>query len=173
MGLPKKRRSAKELSAAFDSLFLENEKKIYNLAWRLTGDADEAEDIVQKTFLTLYTKIKMVLDHPNPKGWLFQTAHYYILHYRREQARKAQREVPIEVAEQIAAPPQGNDLGEFLDSLPEWVSEMDRKMLALYYYYGYSLHEVSEKLGITYGAIRGRMARLLKKLAEYGFGQDD
>ncbi len=168
-----KHKSAEELQAAFDSLFLENEKTIYNLAWRLTGDADASDDIVQKTFLTLHTKIVEVLNHSNPKGWLFQTAHYYILHYQREQAHKGKYEVPLELAEQIAAPTQVNELGEFLDSLPDWVDDMDRKLLVLYYYYGYTLLEIAEKVGLAYGALRSRMARLLKKLAEYGFGQVD
>lgn len=173
MGLLKKHRSARELEAEFDRLYIENESEIFRLAWRLTGDADAAEDITQKTLLTLHTKLVTVLDHPNPKGWIMQTVHFYVMHHKREQARRAQHEVPIELAEQVAAPQQGNDLESFADSLPEWVCDIDREILTLYYYYGYTLREIAGRVGLTYGGVRNRLSRLLQKLSGSEFSNID
>lgn len=165
---PKK--TKKELEREFDRLYQENERKVFSLAWRLTGDEEAAKDIRQKTFLTLHIKMKKVLRHPSPKGWLFKTVHYFAKHYEREQRYTENHEVPIEVAEQIESPLPKDELEEFLESLPDWVDEKQKKMLLLYHFYGYSLREISGMLGLTYGAVRAQMARLHAKLREHGLG---
>lgn len=171
MRIGEKRRTKQELEMEFDRLYRENERKVFSLAWRLTGDVDAAEDIRQKTFLTLHTKLRKVLNHPTPDGWLTQTVHYYAKHYKRERTYNLNHEVPIEVAEQVEAPQPIDELQEFVDSLPVWVKDIERKMLVLYYYYCYSLREIADTLGLTYGATRARMARLHTKLSEQGFGK--
>ncbi len=99
MKTPRKKKPQAELEQEFDKLYLEYEKIIYNLALRMTGDRDAADEVLQKTFLTLYVKISKVIDHPQPGGWLVKTAYYYIKHYEREQAYRWQHEASIEVAE--------------------------------------------------------------------------
>lgn len=169
MGVRAKPRTKRELEEAFDHLYTENEQKVFSLAWRFTGSREAAEDIRQKTFLTLHTKLEQVLDHPKPKGWLFQTMYHFIQSYWREQAYRAEHEVVFEDTEQVPARQSVDELREFLDSLPPWLSDTERKMLTLYYYYGYSLREISTKLGVTYTAIRARMSRLHAKLRKQGW----
>ncbi len=173
MGLRGKRRAKEQLEMEFDRLYRENKQKVFSLAWRLTGDEDAAEDIGQKTFLTLHIKLNEVLSHPAPEGWLIETVHYYVKHYKREQAYRAQREVDIEAADRIPAPQPFNELNDFLDALPGWVQGSEKDMLTLYYYYQYSLREISNMLGVTYGALRTRMVRLHNKLREHWFDKTD
>lgn len=170
MGWSDKRKTTKEMELEFDRLYRENERKVFSLAWRLTGDEEAAKDIRQKTFLTLHIKLKKVLSHPSPEGWLLKTVHYFAKHYEREQRYIGNHEVPIEVAEQIESPQPIDELEEFLESLPDWVKEKQKKLLVLYHFYGYSLREISGMLGLTYGAVRAQMARLHAKLREHGFG---
>lgn len=166
------KRTPKELEAEFDRLFMQDKDMIYNLVWRLTGDREASEDICQKTFLTLHRKLKKVLNHPNPEGWLVKTAHYFVKHHLRGLAYKADHEIPLSDAELFAASPnQGNELEAFLSSLPDWVKEIDRKLLTFHYYYRYNLKEVAAVLGCTHGAVRIRLARLLQKLRETGYGK--
>lgn len=171
MQFGEKRRTKRELELEFDRLYIENERKVFGLAWRLTGDVEAAEDIRQKTFLTLHSKLRKVLNHPTPEGWLTKTVHYYAKHYQRERMHSLKYEVPIGVAEQVEAPQPIDELQEFIDSLPAWVKDIERDLLVLYYYYCYSLREIADKLGLTYGATRARMARLHAKLKEQGFGK--
>ncbi len=173
MGLWEKRKSEKDREAEFDRLYKENEKRIFAIAWRLTGDVDAAEDIRQKTFLTLHTKLKKVLKHPKPDGWLVKTAFHYIKHYKRERAYRLMHETSLELAERMAAPQPVNEVEEFLDDLPDWVGETDKKMLLGYYCYGYTLREISGMIGLTYGSTRIHMSRLIQKLRERGFGQSE
>lgn len=169
MGVSAKPRTKKELEKAFDELYLENEEKVFSLAWRFTGDREAAEDIRQKTFLTLHTKLDQVLDHPKPQGWLLQTMRFFVLSYWREQAYRTEHEVVFEVEEQLPARQAVDETGEFLDSLPPWLSDTEREMLTLYYCDGYSLQDVSARLGVTYTAVRARMSRLHAKLRKRGW----
>lgn len=172
MILDGKARTPKELEAEFDRLYLENEKMVYDLAWRLTGNEEAAKDIRQKTFLTLHRKLKKVLRHPAPEGWFFKTVHYFVKHYKRSVAYKSEHELPLSEAELIAVPPMhGNELESFRGSLPSWVKDIDKELLTLHFYYGYNLKEISVKLGLTHGAARSRMARLIQKLRESGYGK--
>ena len=136
MGLFWAERTPKELEKEYERLYLENKEKIFDLAWRATGDEEAAEDIRAKTFLTLHKKFATVLNHPSPVGWLKQTALYFAKHY-----------------------------------LPKWLKDIDREMLVLYFYYGYTLREIGYKLNLTHGAARNRMARLLQRLREEGFSE--
>lgn len=171
MGLANKHWTATELKAEFDRLYQENEQKVFSLAWRLTGDEDAAQDIRQKTFLTLHTKLRKVLNHPNPEGWFTKTVHFYVKHYKREKAYRLKHEASIELAEQMAMPQPIDELKDFLDRIPPWIKDTEKEMLVLYYYHCYSLREIAVKLGLTYGAARVRMTRLHNRLREQGFSK--
>ncbi len=42
---------------AFNQLVLRYQDRVYNLAWRILGDADEAADVTQETFITAFRKL--------------------------------------------------------------------------------------------------------------------
>lgn len=171
MGVIEKQGTRAELEMEFNRLYYKNEKKVFSLAWRLTGDEEAAKDIRQKTFLTLHIKLKKVLAHPSPEGWLFKTVHNFVMDYQREQAYRGKHEADYELAEQMSAPQPVNEVKEFLECLPPWVTKKQKEMLTLYYCYGYTMREIADKLGLTYDALRARMVRLHAKLREYGFGK--
>lgn len=173
MGFTDAHKTKQELEREFDRLYDEHEQKVFSLAWRLTGDEEAAKDIRQKTFLTLHKNLIKVLGHPAPEGWLIQTAHYFIKTYKREQAYRAMHEMPIELAEQVPAPLSDDEVKDFQERLPSWITAKERRILILYYCYGYSQREISTIVGLTYNAVRARITRLHIKLREHGFDELD
>jgi RNA polymerase sigma-70 factor (ECF subfamily) len=61
--------------SSFDELFLRYYSRIYDVAFRLTGDAAEADDIAQETFIRLYRQPpeEAGREH-NVGGWLYRVA---------------------------------------------------------------------------------------------------
>ena len=49
-------------ASQFKSLFLPCHHKLYAVAWRLTGNSQAAEDLVQETYLRLWTKRHQIAD---------------------------------------------------------------------------------------------------------------
>jgi len=47
---------------AFDHIVRHWERRIYNLAWRMVGNREDAQDIVQETFLSAFRSIKGLHD---------------------------------------------------------------------------------------------------------------
>lgn len=77
------------------------------------------------------------------------------------------------MAEELPASQPVDELKDFLELLPDCVTETEKKMLVLYYCYRYSLREIANQLGITYSAVRARMTRIHSKLRESGFDKSD
>jgi RNA polymerase sigma-70 factor (ECF subfamily) len=61
-------------SAAFNLLVARWEKKLFNLAYRLTGDRDDAFDICQDSFVRAYEQISQLKDASKFANWLFKIA---------------------------------------------------------------------------------------------------
>jgi RNA polymerase sigma-70 factor (ECF subfamily) len=61
--------------SSFDELFLRYYSRIYDVVFRLTGDAAEADDIAQEAFIRLYRQPPEVAGREhNVGGWLYRVA---------------------------------------------------------------------------------------------------
>ncbi len=59
---------------AFSPIVRHWEKKIYNLAWRMVGNREDAQDIVQETFLSVFKSIKSLRDPGSFSTWVYRIA---------------------------------------------------------------------------------------------------
>ena len=57
---------------AFDHIVRRWEKKVYNLAWRMLGNREDAQDVVQETFLSVFKSIGNLRDPRSFSTWLYQ-----------------------------------------------------------------------------------------------------
>jgi RNA polymerase sigma-70 factor (ECF subfamily) len=60
-------------------------RKVLNFIYRLIGSAEEAEDLTQETFLTVYQKLGSLKDDSRFEPWLFRIARNYV--YQRYRSR--------------------------------------------------------------------------------------
>ena len=72
MDLQRGRRARSTVLAEFDLAWKQYSRKIRSFALRILGDEDEAEDIVQKTFISFYTAL-LFEGIDNSKVWLLRT----------------------------------------------------------------------------------------------------
>jgi len=108
----------------FDTDALPYLKRLYGAAYRMTGNAADAEDLVQETLLRAFRGFDRFTPGSNLKAWLFTILH----HVRTDGLRRAMRAPRTEElsAEGPAVPPPqealaggGEDLARAIAALPE------------------------------------------------------
>ena len=94
---------AKNMSP-IDELYDLHGVQVYNLAYRMTGSVDDAEDVLQETFLSVRKGLKQFRHESNPGTWIFRIAsNIAINRFRR---RKRENSVPLSM---VPEPRDAND----------------------------------------------------------------
>lgn len=86
-------------------LFEANYERLLRYVARLLGCTQEAEDIVQQTFLKLYTQLMQRRNIKNPDGWLTHTARNLAIDYLRKQHARLLVDCPlVEIQDMVISP---------------------------------------------------------------------
>jgi len=157
---------------AFANIVETYQRPVYNLCYRMLGDAVEAEDAAQETFWRAY----QALDRYDPKRpfptWLLSIAAHYCI----DQQRK--RRIPIlsmDLLPEEDAPDSAPNPERVVSELEE-TSQMrrllsrlgpqDRAAVILRYWYEFSEEEIARTLSLTVSAVKSRLHRARKELAQ-------
>lgn len=158
--------------AAFGRLIEAYQRPVYNLAYRMLGNAAEAEDATQETFVRMYTKLATYDPSRKLVSWLLSiTAHYCIDRLRRRRINwLSLDEEPMTVAVSGHQPdPEESVLrSEAQAEVQDAVMCLEppyRLPLILHYWYGFSYEEIAGIMGISVQAVKSRMHRARLQLA--------
>lgn len=155
---------------AFSTLVNRYEARLRRLAASLVGDATEAEDIAQDTFLKVLRSASQFRGKGSARGWLFRIATHTALDRLRRTKRLA--EVPLR-AEVETGPSDSADRGweqqqqarQIWDGLSKLTPE-NRSVLVLREIEGLSYREISEILDCPVGTVLSRVHRARRQLAD-------
>lgn len=145
---------------------------VYNLCYRLLGDRYEAEDAAQEVFLKAYKNLGR-FDPDKPfVNWLLKIAsNYSIDRLRRIGARPS---TDFAEAEYAADPSPGPEAAlalaerrRLIWDVTRRLSPKDRALVVLRYWYDYTYEEMAEALSLSTSAVRSRLHRARKTMAEY------
>jgi len=150
---------------------------VFNLAYRMLGNADEAEQAAQEAFIRAWTR----LDSYNPahkfSTWLLSiTSNYCIdlLRKRRTQLLSLDGPLPAHPAlmsERSSGPEAQAAIGEQQEIVQELLQSLPddyRQTVVLRYWYDMSYDEIAEVMDTTVSAIKSRLFRARRQLAETG-----
>lgn len=144
----------------FETLYQEHFDQLFRTAYRLTGNYDDAEELVQETFLLYLSRHKKLADHPNPVGWLVKALQNLARNERRQQ--EGAEEISLEDLEMdLAAPERALSLWEIL---PAGLPEEDKQLIIWKYEDRLSHREMADRLGVAEGTVRSRFSRALQKV---------
>lgn len=80
---------------AYRALVDRHSRTVYRMAYRMTGNAHDAEEVVQESFLRAYQKLKQFAGNANFGTWVYRiAANYAIDRLRQRNAEEARRESP-------------------------------------------------------------------------------
>ena len=165
-------------SEAFRTLVERHSRGVYQLAYRVTGNAQDAEDVVQDTFLKAYRQLGRFESRSTFGTWVHRIAMNCALDLlrarpKRELAEEAEtlEERGVEQSavtspalvspERLAASAQlGDRVREAMDQL----TALERAVFVLRHFDGYSIDEIGRALGMRESATKHSVFRAVRKM---------
>ncbi len=158
---------------AFESLVARYERKIYSLAFRLSGNAEDANDLAQETFVRLYRSLHTFRGQSAFSTWLYRIATNVCLDElrRRQRHPTISLDTPMETDEgqmdrdvvDLTELPEtvyeNKELQEVVQRLIAELSEDHRTVLLLRDFESLSYEEIAEILGCQLGTVKSRLNR--------------
>src|SRR5277367_2559776 len=157
-----------DLRDQFERLVGELRPKLHRYCARMTGSADDGEDIVQDALMKALAALPSVGVIDNPEGWLFRIAHNTALDFLRRRARGPMMEHD-DALERIAAPDSPDQDHEAATmSLRTFMRlpALQRSAVILKDVLGHSLEEVSSITGASESAAKSALQRGRVRLRE-------
>jgi len=171
--------SDKQKIAVFDNEFMPHIDSMYNFAFRLTHDEDDAKDLVQDTFLKSYRFINSFQEGTNAKAWLFRILkNSFINDFRKKSkeptkvdyqevegyynSEKANSAITTDLRIDTIKDMMGDEISNALNSLA-----VDfRTVIILCDVEGFTYEEMAKILDIPIGTVRSRLHRARNLLKE-------
>ena len=164
---------------AFETLVREHQTRVYNLALRMTGSEEDAQDIAQETFLKAWRTMGKYRGECSLGSWLYRIASNLSIDLLRKNKRQ-QREkiVSLEDNGEDGRTLELPDLREEPQTILEreenrravWaclekLPEEQRLILVLRDVNGLSYEEIGASMGLEMGTVKSRIFRAREKLA--------
>jgi RNA polymerase sigma-70 factor (ECF subfamily) len=163
-------------SDAFRALVERHSRSIFRLAYRMTGNEHDAEDVVQETFLRAYRRLNRFESRSDFGTWLYRIAINCALDLTRgrrkhqEHHDSTQQEESVELRTLAAKdPPQdrlvfGVEVQQKVASALAEMSCNERAAFVLRHYQELSIQEVARALGLRTSATKHSIFRAVRKL---------
>ena len=165
--------AAGQLSQEFEAIFRDHSEFVYRTAYRVTGSAEDAEDVMQTVFLKLFRNLQPSDVRQKPKAYLYRAAVNTALNVVRSRQHQVLTD-ETEVFEADAPWRRSDREADMHVCLRMALADLNPKaaeIIILRYVHGYSDVEIGELLGTSRGTIaislfRSR-ARLRKSIRNY------
>jgi RNA polymerase sigma-70 factor, ECF subfamily len=161
-------------SEAFRALVEQHSRSVFRLAFRMTRNEQDAEDVVQESFLRAYRQLGRFESRANFGTWLYRiVANCSVDLMRSKQARHDQvRGESLDAAAELPAcdtpgPERLARSAEVERRVREALgalSPLERAAFTLRHYEGRSIDEISKALGLGTSAAKHSVFRAVKKL---------
>jgi RNA polymerase sigma-70 factor (ECF subfamily) len=178
-------------AAAFDRLYRENADRIYRFAQRLCGQDEDAQDLVQDTFLNAYRGLPQFRGEAQVSTWLYTIASRVCIRMRRRRKGQPERELSLEefiptsegelhlqIPTEGLTPEQALENKQLRRALTQAIQKLAPKyrlVLVLRDMEGLSAKEVGAIMGLNERAVKSRLhrARLFvrRELSARGMGK--
>ena len=161
---------------AFRLLVEQHSRAIFRLAFRMTGNEHDAEDVVQETFLRAYRQLSRYEARSSFSTWLYRIAANYALDLMRARRRHEEkrrrdssegRDLLETIAESRPGPDRtfyGDEVNKSVSAALDQLSAQERTAFLLRHFEGLSIAEIGLALGTGPNATKHSIFRAVRKL---------
>lgn len=145
----------------YEQIVALHHENLYRFAFSLAGNADDAAELTQETYVRLLTKGGQLRDLDRVKTWLFTTLYRIFAGWKRHTTRFPHLEI-VSVEDEL--PAITPDIAEEMDgdSVMEAALELEehfRAPLVLYYLQSLTYREIAQVLDVPIGTVMSRLSR--------------
>jgi RNA polymerase sigma-70 factor (ECF subfamily) len=164
-------------SDALETIFNAYSKKLYNIAWRILGEAADTEEVIQDVFWTVFRKAKLFQGHSQFSTWLYRlTVNAALGKIRRSKKTKKDIEyvefLPkfqkdghhrvrpvVDWSDTLDEKYANREMQELLGKALDELKPLDKSVVVLSDLDGLSDKEIAAALGLTVSAVKTRLHR--------------
>lgn len=164
---------------AFETLVVEHEKKVYNLALRMVGNEEDARDMSQEAFIKAYNSLDSFRGDSKFSVWLYRLTSNLCIDFLRSRGRRQTVSLTVEDNEDDAqldipddrfSPERAFERSETRESVKRGLETLTpeyRQILLLREINGLTYEEIGKALGLEEGTVKSRIFRARKKLCAF------
>lgn len=160
--------------AAFEQLVLKYQRPVFNAAFRILGNREDARDIVQTVFLKVYEGLDQYDSHYRFFSWLYRIT----VNESLNALRRPSREQPLSGREQ--APVRANparladeaEIGVRIQDALQQLKSEDRVVLTLRHFLECSYRDIGEVLDIPEKTVKSRLYSARQRLRDQLLARD-
>lgn len=166
---------------AFRVLVERHSRNVYRLAYRITGNSHDAEEVVQEAFLRAYKKLGQFAGNSNFGTWVHRIAANYAIDRIRQRNVEESRQAspvrtmedglevdPIEVVREPSASPErlagSAELGARMKEALEALTPSERTAIVMRHWEGCGIEEIAAVLKSNSNATKNTVFRAVSKL---------
>ncbi len=153
---------------AFAEIVKQWETRVFNFAWRYLGNREDAQDVVQETFLSVFKAAKGLRDPGSFPTWLYRIALNHCRSHRRKRTSDVSLDDPLQYNEDgaddltvaMTAGKSEHDMLETRDLIRKallGLSEEHRAAIILKEYLGLNLEEVARVMDCPLSTAKSRL----------------
>lgn len=165
---------------AYEQLVTEYEKSVYNLALRMTDNAEDAADMAQEAFIKAYNSLSSFRGDSKFSVWLYRIVSNVCLDFLRKQSRRPAvslsvedddgEDVQLDVPDESMSPEKQLERKLTRESVRKGLAQLPedyRQILLLRELQGLSYDEIAQTLDIGVGTVKSRIFRAREKLCAF------
>ncbi len=155
---------------AFEELYARHNRRVYSLCLRMTGNAAEAEDLAQESFIQLFRKIGSFRGDSAFTTWLHRlTVNQVLMHFRKKSVRAEKTtdegETPVQVVRGTEDPARMPVIDRIaLDRAIAQLPPGYRMVFVLHDVEGHEHEEIARMLGVAVGTSKSQLHKARMKL---------
>jgi RNA polymerase sigma-70 factor (ECF subfamily) len=152
---------------AWLSLLKRYEKLIYNYGMRMTGKNEDALDLMQEVFISVFRNLSTYRGEGSFKSWMFRIAHFRCIEfYRRKRPMQGLDDAPELVSDELSHEQQiscSQENAQLINAMQQ-LPLAQKAVVELKFFGHFTFDEIAAQTGISVNTAKSRLYSALEKL---------